>query len=49
MSYSELSKKVIENRVTIRTTVDGDLKRKLIQENHDLMIKMDRMFSNRNK
>ena len=49
MSYSELSKKVIENRVIIRTTVDSGLKRKLIRENHDLMIKMDRMFSNWNK
>lgn len=30
MSYSELSKKVIENRVTIRTTVDSGLKRIMI-------------------
>lgn len=47
MTYSELAKKVIENRVVIRATKDLELKRKLISENHELMTRMDRMAGSR--
>ena len=41
MSYRELEQKVIENRKTLRTTTDLELKRRLIAENHSLMTEMD--------
>ena len=41
MSYRELEKKVIENRSLLRTTKDQNLKRRLIAENHEMMVEMD--------
>ena len=41
MTYRELEQKVIENRKTLRTTTDPELKRRLIAENHRLMTEMD--------
>ena len=41
LSYRELEQKVIENRKTLRTTTDTELKRRLIAENHKLMTEMD--------
>ena len=45
MSYRELEQKVIENRKTLRTTADQELKRKLIAENHEYMSEMDRRWN----
>lgn len=45
MTYEEMSKKVIANRTIIRTTTDLDEKRRLIEENHELMTEMDRRLS----
>ncbi len=40
-TYRELEQKVIENRKTLRTTTDQELKRRLIAENLKLMTEMD--------
>ena len=40
MSYSELEKKIIENRKAMRTATP-EQKRELIAENHKLMTEMD--------
>lgn len=45
MSYKELAQKVVENRCTLRTTTDLNLKRQLINDNHNMMIEMDRRFA----
>ena len=41
----ELSNKIIENRVIIRTTKNTDTKRRLIAENHDIMTELDRRYA----
>lgn len=45
MSYKALEQKLIENRKLLRTTKDLDLKRKLIAEDHDMMVEMNRRWN----
>ena len=45
MTYKEISDKVMANRTIIRTTKDLDEKRRLIEENHELMTEMDRRLN----
>ena len=42
MTSRELSERIIENRVALRSTKDADTKRKLIAANHEMMTEMDR-------
>lgn len=44
MTCKELSDKIIENRVNLRTTKDADTKRRLIAENHEMMTELDRRY-----
>ena len=41
MTYRELEQKLMENRKVLRMTKDKDEKRRLIAENHSLMVEMD--------
>ena len=42
LTYKQLEKKVVDNRVLLRATKDPGLKRRLINENHLMMTEMDR-------
>ena len=42
MTSRELSEKIIENRVALRSTKDADTNRKLIAANHEMMTELDR-------
>ena len=44
MSHKELTYRIISNRVTLRTTKDLALKRKLIAENHQMITEIDRRY-----
>jgi hypothetical protein len=45
MTDKEITNKIITNRTIIRTTKDLDEKRRLIEENHELMTEMDRRWN----
>lgn len=45
MTYRELEQKLMENRKVLRTTIDQDEKRRLIAENHSLMVEMDNRWN----
>ncbi|MCM1232234.1 MAG: hypothetical protein NC489_19090 [Ruminococcus flavefaciens] len=45
MTYRQLEQKVIDNRRILRTTNDLGLKRRLIRENHEMMVEMDRRWN----
>ena len=45
MTYSQLEQRVIANRRILRTTNDLDLKRRIIRENHEMMVEMDRRWN----
>lgn len=45
LSYKALEKKLLENRKLLRTTKNLDLKRRLIAEDHDMMVEMDRRWN----
>lgn len=45
LTYKQLEKRVIDNRVLLRATKDLALKRRLINENHLMMTEMDRRLA----
>lgn len=45
MTYTELGKKVTENRKQLLITKDLEEKRRLIKENHEMMVEMDRRWN----
>lgn len=44
MTSRELSEKIIENRLALRSTKDADTKRHLIAENHEMKTELDRRY-----
>ncbi len=44
LTSRELSEKIIENRLALRSTKDADTKRRLIAENHEMMTELDRRY-----
>lgn len=44
MTYRQIEQKLSENRHILRTTSDPSLKSRLILEDHELMIEMDRRW-----
>ena len=47
MTNRELSEKIIENRVALRTTRNNETKRQLIAVNHNMMTELDRRLARR--
>ncbi len=45
MTYQELEQKVIKNRLILRHCADSETRRRIIQENHELMTEMDRRWT----
>ncbi len=44
LTSRELSEKIIENRLALRSTKDADTKRRLIAENHEMMTELGRRY-----
>lgn len=48
-TYYNIEQRIIKNRITIRATKDAEEKRRLIEENHQLMTKLDNNWNSLNK